>query len=752
MDAVVNGIQKQIKWALGLMLLGCFFVGLTSDKTPQLDARFVQAFTRLNNTLISKEGMETMTIETINGQFAVYQDNQQITVIKDTDFYNLHLALRQVVAYLLEQQDTTIKQVINSDFSNQSLRINQLIQQIKDFQLTTDSDNKTLKKATDALIILGFFMDDQVDKMQALKANAWASLALWEVKTSTRDDTLEMMLAQSLGYEVYARHVASKLKNNAVYAYYDDEISEIPSSPFLNLVLVKRSSYNHNAEKWLENVNQLATAEVSASLIFANVSSVDSFDVRSKLLLIYPLILAADYLQSTEDSKSVLFRDNQLALNIENISEVSQFFLQEISYQPRFLLSEFETAVKSETISSADLFDEQVVVNFWQDQMFNAYYNIGVYLTQVEKGSSLANNLQLVLQSNTHSDNGRLLYAWFQSLNAENSYNTTANQLTKLATDERVPVLLLKRLNDWMYELRPSLTKEYLAASALITKRLDSRYSHRLIDLQLQARQTPQTTAENLDLSSYRYSVNTQLLEALDAMGDLTLLHTVYKKALQPEDQARIIQLIFKHGGGSTSELANLETLYQNSDNTFSLLRYYVDVLLQYTNETETAMQAMDDWIIKRRDLSRQDYLDLIALIAKARLKAGQVDKAWQAISPTLSFNYPSTMLVAADILLEQEKIEQTNEMIANYRRHYPNTLESLSYQLKSLWLQEKPEVAADLVTYWHYPLTDKQFYDFVVTPIQQVKGDDALKNRFIDTLKQSGLPENRLVWLSSVN
>ncbi|MPV85593.1 hypothetical protein [Ostreibacterium oceani] len=785
--------------------------GAASDAVKQsVDQLAVQSAEPLAETLAQIENAAVMAIDRrfltviqlFNQQFPdappvnlVFQDNQYalqqqqriIARFEDLGFYTLHEGLRLTAAALMGTQ-SKITQRINRDLSQLPLTINELIAKAIAHNTQAQTDDESLATVAQHLVLMNFLVEDTLDAMDIVQANSWMLVAWLESRTGVRDDGLLTLLAHNLGYTVFAEHTAAKLGDHPLTNFYDTE-AITGNTPIATLFRIKKAAHYQDVAAWQDQVLALQGKPVSLTHILYGLRHLDAYQIRSKYLLLYPLMVYHDFLGSKE-MNHLVYQSGSLRLDIDAIDEMSHALAKPVDFSPSLLINHFEQAIHKQTpLPVGGVLHEAVLINYWQSRLLNAYYDMAVYLTEIESNQLLAERLLRVFAENAHSQTGLLLYRWFRVMAAqEDTYQQAVDQFILIADSPLASVPILTALLDRQYYLRPTVTAAYLAGRETLFSRLDSRYHHQTKRFRINA----QSGGELLfSLKKNHYRLNQDVLIGLNHLGDVALIQQALTYSEQPNDRVALLNLLFQYGAGDAQALTELKKHYEEKGS-FFMLKNYVDALLMQStrlvndsasdsasgsishsesqatvarewqktqqsphqtsnNYADEAIQALDEWITQRRDISRRDYLELISLIARAKAADGDLSNAWRAIFPTLGYRYPPAMRVAADVSLAQKKITQTQQIIADYKRLHPSTLSSLAYQLRSLLLQQKYDSALDLVTNWYFPLSAKQFQQYVIHPIRTMPLTDAEKKALSAIVSNSTISHERKAQLSAV-
>ncbi|PID65115.1 MAG: hypothetical protein CR962_00060 [Gammaproteobacteria bacterium] len=727
-----------------------------------LDSRFSNALAAINKQFPKQPPIHLVAQK---DGYRLQRHKKTLYQFHDADFYTLYQALKVAVKTQGGYQKPTAMQLTFSEFEHITFSPQALIKQAKTHNIAAKTEDKALKKVVTSLILLNFFAYDELDMMDIVQTDAWWLLAWLEVRSGVRDQVLLAMLADNLGYAVYAQYAAKKVskttqqqakgtqsgQNNRqapvpIRQFYQ-QTSPIADTnrPINQLLRLKKAALSFDTPTWQNAVERMADMPVSPTLMLYHLRAVESYNIRSKLLLLFPLMLYYDFLDN-QQIKPFLYSNGDLELSIDSVDKLSSQLAKNLTFSPTHLIREFDASIKKQQLTDKGVLNTNVFVNYWQSRLLNAYYDIAIYLTQIEHDPKLVNELQTVFQDNARSDTGALLYYWFDVMASDDAYQKSVDKFTLMADANLTSITLLQDLLDRQYYLKPTVTEAYTAAKNTLLSKLDTRYRHQTKRFKLLAQQNELPKQFALPADSYR--LNDDLIDGLAALKNNHLLSQALLLARRSDHQARLLRLIFENGGGYADLFRRLTTLYQQHSNSFYFLQQYVETLLSI-KQNEQAITALEQWIIERRDLSRNDYLALIGLIARAKLAIGDVDAAWRTISPTLLYHYPPTNLIAADVALAQREIETTNQLIADYKRRLPTTLDSLAYQLKSLCLQKKYHAAAELAMNWYYRLDDKQFARYVVNALTTIPLNNEEKQQITQSFIDEKLPLLRLYTLT---
>ncbi len=728
-----------------------------------LDSRFSNALAAINKQFPKQPPIHLVAQK---DGYRLQRHKKTLYQFNDADFYTLYQALKVAVKTQGGYQKPTATQLTFSEFEHITFSPQTLIKQAKTHNIAAKTEDKALKKVVTSLILLNFFAYDELDMMDIVQTDAWWLLAWLEVRSGVRDQVLLTMLADNLGYAVYAQYAAKKVNKvtqqqqvKGTQSGHNNRQAPVPirqfyqqtspiadtNRPINQLLRLKKAALSFDTPTWQNAVERMADMRVSPTLMLYHLRAVESYNIRSKLLLLFPLMLYYDFLDNRQ-IKPLLYSDGKLKLSIESVDRLSSQLASHVKFNPTFLIREFDAKIKQEQLTDKGVLNSAVFVNYWQTRLLNAYYDIAIYLTQIEHDPKLVSKLQTIFQDNARSDTGALLYYWFDVMASDDAYQKSVDKFTLMADANLTSITLLQDLLDRQYYLKPTVTEAYTAAKNTLLNKLDTRYRHQTKRFKLLAQQNELPKHFALPADSYR--LNDDLIDGLAALKNNHLLSQALLLARRNDHQMRLLRLIFENGGGYADLFRRLTALYQQHSGSFYFLQQYVETLLSI-KQNEQAIATLEQWIIKRRDLSRNDYLALIGLIARAKLAIGDADAAWRTISPTLVYDYPPTNLIAADVALAQREIETTNRLIADYKRRLPTTLDSLAYQLKSLCLQKKYAAAAELAMNWYYRLDDKQFTRYVVNALTTIPLNNEEKQQITQSFIDEKLSLLRLYRLT---
>lgn len=723
-----------------------------------VDSRFRDALTAINRQFPDQPPI-SLTVQA--NSYLLQQQQRLLYQFSEADFYNLYHSLKVALKTLGGYPKPSETKLSFSRFEGTTFSPQALIKQAKQHNIAAKTQDEALKKVVSSLILLNFFAYDELDMMDAVQSDAWWLLAWLEVRSGVRDQVLLTMLADNLGYTVYAQYAADKIsgkdtdKNSDKIGdsgkqlllpplsafYHQNEAIADQNTPIAQLLRIKKAALSFDTPTWKDAVEATANLPASSTMMLYRLRAVEAYNIRSKLLLLYPLMLYYDFL-GTDIAKPLLYADGKLNLSIESVDRLSSALAKPLKFDPAYLISEFDAAINKDKLSAEGVLNEQIFANYWRARLLNAYYDIAVYLTQIENDAKLADSLLEIFRNNARSDTGALLYYWFDVMASDDAYQKSVDKFTLMATANVTSITLLQALLDRQYYLKPTITPAYEQARKTLLNKLDTRYRHQTKRFKLLAQSGKLAT--NFALPSDSYRLNDDLIDGLAALSNAELLQQALPLARRSDHQARLLRLIFANGGGYADLLRRLADLYRQHGNSFYFLQQYVETLL-FLGQSEQAIKELDDWIIERRDLSRNDYLTLIGLIARAKMAIGDTEAAWRTVSPALAYQRPAILLIAADIALAQQQIETTNRLIANYKRRLPTTPDSLAYQLKSLCLQKKYDAAAELVANWYYRLDDKQFNRYVIQALTTISLTKKDKQQLLQAMTDENIAASQL-------
>lgn len=679
-----------------------------NEQTVQPDSRIGAAIAGLNRLYPDQEPVR---LDSSGDKPLLKQLDNVVYRFENQDFQNVFQGVKQAALALMQKTPSSSGQSL-AEFSTTTFSPQALIAIITDNNVAAKHDDNALQKLTQALIVLSFFSPDHADNAHVVQSDSLMALALLEARTGVRDAVLLAMLADNLGYLSAAQSSASLLTEHPLNGLYGDNVV-MGESVFTDLLRIKQAARRQNAQQWLSAVNHLAGQDIDLSLLFYDILSVENDEIRSKLLLLYPLIIYRDY-QEENPVKPLLFNENGLNVSIENIDRVSSALSADLTFNPAFLIENFErVTAEQDTLPNVGLLSSDVLVNYWQSRLFNAYYDIAVYLVKTDYNHRLAGSLLQVFQGNASAKMGKQLATWFAAMNTDTLQSVT-EQSQILADNVNPQPTLLLDLYDKQQQLKPfdNKTRQDLQQTALTL--LDTRPRHRMIR---QIIHYPNNVGINHSDWLAELPVTERLLTHILATQNSDEVKKLLSRQLMPSVQSRLIAWLFEQGEGSDALYQQLLSLYAAFPDNFAVSMAYVKVL-NIKKETGAATTALDKWITKRHGLSRQAYLQLVMLMAQTKQVAGDTQSAWETIAPIAEYPYPQTKLAGIDMALANNDNESANALFSAYRQRFPDTLTTLAYQLR-LRLQAKDyQGAAKTYQNVGQSLNDKQFQQVIETAL----------------------------------
>ncbi len=173
-----------------------------------LDSRFSNALAAINKQFSQQPPIHLVAQK---DGYRLQRHKKILYQFNDADFYTLYQALKIAAKTQGGYQKPVATQLTFSEFKHITFSPQALIKQAKANNITAKTDDKALKKVVTSLILLNFFAYDELDMMDSVQTDAWWLLAWLEVRSGVRDQVLLAMLADNLGYAVYAQYAAQKV-------------------------------------------------------------------------------------------------------------------------------------------------------------------------------------------------------------------------------------------------------------------------------------------------------------------------------------------------------------------------------------------------------------------------------------------------------------------------------------------------------------------------------------------------------------